>query len=435
MDPRKTELELKIAELQQTLERLQTELTSCGAQDDTFEDEDVSEETVYDVLDEEDIEEVTEMCREWLDDYCEKNVLSMMEPSFHEMMEEELADYLTVHFDGTLDTKYIVELAKDCAFEYFEDNDFLPARSSENITCHTSHDDMTRANCMHPISDVLKRKIESQIEWIRSVPQPAQGTQEWHDFRAKILTASNLWKALGSEKSVASLVAEKCSPPVVFSGARSCEWGKKFERVTADIYSDINKVEVEEFGCIVHKQYDYIGASPDGIVTDPTHPKFGRMLEIKNVVTREIDGIPKKEYWVQTQIQMEVCDLDECDFVETKFECCGEEEFEELGDDYRYKGAIVSYIGEGRQLKHVYSPLHCENVKEWIDTVNTSGYYGVEVCYWYMETFSCTLIKRNHAWFQAAIPKITEVWNTIQVTPKNTEPVAKKSMPFIIKIE
>ena len=43
------------------------------------------------------------------------------------------------------------------------------------------------------------------------------------------------------------------------------------------------------------------------------------MVEIKNVVSREITGIPVTKYWIQTQIQMEVCDLEECDFVETKF--------------------------------------------------------------------------------------------------------------------
>jgi hypothetical protein len=42
------------------------------------------------------------------------------------------------------------------------------------------------------------------------------------------------------------------------------------------------------------------------------------MLEIKNVVSREITGIPKPEYYVQMQLQMEVCDLEECDFLETK---------------------------------------------------------------------------------------------------------------------
>ena len=47
--------------------------------------------------------------------------------------------------------------------------------------------------------------------------------------------------------------------------------------------------------------------------------RYGRLVEIKNIVNREITGIPKKEYWVQMQLQMEVTDLDECDFLETRF--------------------------------------------------------------------------------------------------------------------
>ena len=43
------------------------------------------------------------------------------------------------------------------------------------------------------------------------------------------------------------------------------------------------------------------------------------MLEIKNIVNREITGIPLKAYWVQMQMQMEVCELDKCDFLETRF--------------------------------------------------------------------------------------------------------------------
>ena len=43
------------------------------------------------------------------------------------------------------------------------------------------------------------------------------------------------------------------------------------------------------------------------------------MLEVKNIYNREIRGIPKEEYWIQMQIQMETCDLDICDFLETRF--------------------------------------------------------------------------------------------------------------------
>ena len=39
----------------------------------------------------------------------------------------------------------------------------------------------------------------------------------------------------------------------------------------------------------------------------------------KNPTTRKLSGTPKKEYWIQMQLQMEVWDLDECDFLETVF--------------------------------------------------------------------------------------------------------------------
>ena len=43
-------------------------------------------------------------------------------------------------------------------------------------------------------------------------------------------------------------------------------------------------------GTLLH-QYSFIGASPDGINTDPNNSRYGRMLEIKNIVNREINYI------------------------------------------------------------------------------------------------------------------------------------------------
>jgi hypothetical protein len=33
--------------------------------------------------------------------------------------------------------------------------------------------------------------------------------------------------------------------------------------------------------------------------------------------------------------------------------------------------------------------------------------------YWYLEEFSCVYIPRNREWFEDAIPKIHDIWNTI----------------------
>lgn len=38
----------------------------------------------------------------------------------------------------------------------------------------------------------------------------------------------------------------------------------------------------------------FLGASPDGINIEPNSEKYGVMLEIKNIVNREITGIPKR---------------------------------------------------------------------------------------------------------------------------------------------
>ena len=97
------------------------------------------------------------------------------------------------------------------------------------------------------------------------------------------------------------------------------------------------------------------------------------MLEIKNVVSRKINGIPKKEYWIQMQLQMEVCNLNECDFLETQFkEYETEEEFildggfqqEELkkhkfdstSSYIGIKGIMMCFIENGKPIYH-YAPL------------------------------------------------------------------------------
>ena len=33
--------------------------------------------------------------------------------------------------------------------------------------------------------------------------------------------------------------------------------------------------------------------------------------------------------------------------------------------------------------------------------------------YWYLDEFSCVVVKRNKLWFEAAKPKIFEIWDTI----------------------
>jgi len=185
--------------------------------------------------------------------------------------------------------------------------------------------------------------------------------------------------------------------------------------------------EVGEFGCIQHPKYPFIGASPDGINVDTNSARYGRMLEIKNIYNRDITGVPKEEYWVQTQVQMEVCDLDYCDFMETRIkEYANETAF--YGDPNRdYKGVLLHFIETNtrsstvNQPRYVYMPFDIEMnaaaIQQWIQATREEckprGLVLFHTIYWYLDEYSCVLIPRNRPWFEAALPKIQAVWNTI----------------------
>ena len=118
----------------------------------------------------------------------------------------------------------------------------------------------------------------------------------------------------------------ECGKNVPFPSNAAIDWGVKYEEVAVQIYEYRNSVNVVEYGCIKHPNYDWLGASPDGITDD------GVMLEIKCPSSRAITGVIPSYYWCQVQGQLEVCELDRCDFLECKLKNTWEEEY--LADNY-----------------------------------------------------------------------------------------------------
>jgi len=196
-------------------------------------------------------------------------------------------------------------------------------------------------------------------------------------------------------------------------------WGQKYEPVSVMIYEDMYNTKIEDFGCIKHRKYNFLGASPDGINVDKTNSRFGRMLEIKNIINREIDGIPKKEYWIQMQLQMETCDLDECDFLETKFlEYENEEDFKN-DVETEYKGLILYFSDKGRPI-YKYCPINLyKNEKEymlWEEKMMDlcSEITWIKTIYWKAEIISCVLVQRNKLWFSYNISELENIWRIIE---------------------
>jgi hypothetical protein len=156
------------------------------------------------------------------------------------------------------------------------------------------------------------------------------------------------------------------------------------------------------------------------------------MLEIKNIFNRDITGVPKQEYWIQTQIQMETCDLDECDFVETRFKEYENNNIFFSDTNREYRGIILHFIERpptefnidtelSNSPYYVYMPLDIPlyetNINEWINIqkeemcIHNRVLFSVK--HWYLDEISCVFIPRNKLWFSYAVPHIQQVWETI----------------------
>lgn len=275
-----------------------------------------------------------------------------------------------------------------------------------------------------------KAVITKQINYLKQLPQPEQRTEEWYIFRHNLITASSAWKAFSSEKIKNALIYEKCkeldtSKYNYVNLNAPFHWGNKYEPISIQLYENKFDTKIEDFGCIKDDIYPFLGASPDGINIKKNNDKYGVMLEIKNVVSREITGIPKFDYWIQMQIQMNVCKLDYCDFLETKFvEYETKEEYKKDGIfnksmDGKMKGMIMCFM-EDNKPKYEYPPIDLEEnelIKWENDMMNkneSENTHWLKNIYWKLEVFSCILIKSNKEWFKNAIIILKNLYDIIE---------------------
>lgn len=268
-------------------------------------------------------------------------------------------------------------------------------------------------------------KNSHKIQLLRDKPQPEQRTNEWYETRHNMITASSIGKIFESQSLINSLIYEKCKPLTLTTQTTggALGWGIKYEPISVMFYESLYNCKVEDFGCIQHDNYKFIGASPDGIVVSRDSNRYGRMLEIKNPISRQITGNPKKMYWIQMQMQMEVCNLNECDFLETKFsEYKDEDDFNNDGTFCsstigQLKGIILHFIKDDITF-YEYLPIYStiDEYSKWKDQKIQE--YGVDqlinIIYYKLDHYSCVLVMRNKLWIAYAIPKIQEVWETIE---------------------
>ena len=310
----------------------------------------------------------------------------------------------------------------------FENDIDIEELINETMYCYFMRNNNPRSyNDNRIIKKPNVNKINKLLKYYNTKEQPDQRTSEWYKFRYNGLTASSIWKALDTQANRNCLIYSKCAPLKEHTNSVNINSpfhnGHKYEPLSILVYENKYKTKVGEFGCITHKKYDFLRASPDGINIKADSPYYGRAVEIKNPVSREITGKPKKEYWVQMQIQMEVWDLNECDFLETSFK-----EFETYNDfkenelafnkthDNKLKGVIVM-LNDGIEPIYHYAPItyNEDEFDIWYDKLlkENNELTWIKNIYWYMEKYSCVLVVRNQKWFDYAFPIIKDTWDTI----------------------
>jgi putative phage-type endonuclease len=354
-----------------------------------------------------------------IETYISKNALIYTNPDYQEIIINDILDIFEIQL------YQIYEINHETKEDFKEELNLIIKHAFKTFHRHVVPIRSFKRTFIRKLPNI--EIISKKIAYLKSKPQPEQKTEEWYKFRNNTLTASNIWKAFGSPAVINQLIYEKCNPSTSGKFSNSIDspmhWGNKYEPLSVMVYENKYSTEIGEFGCILHDNYDFIAASPDGINIKESSKRYGRMLEIKNIVNREINGIPKLEYWIQMQIQMEVCDLNECDFLETRFiEYETKEDFDNDGTfnythNNKLKGIIMMF-NKGDTPHYVYPPLKLteDDLEKWEEeTMETySDLVWVKNIYWKLEHISCVLVLRNKEWFNQAITVLNDIWNTIK---------------------
>jgi putative phage-type endonuclease len=216
--------------------------------------------------------------------------------------------------------------------------------------------------------------------------QIEQLTDEWYKTRHNLITASECGSVLEAnpfQKKI-DVLKKKCSPirtdindnPAIF-------WGKKYEHVAFNFYQKLKSIKCYNLGLLIHDDYKWLGASPDGLTED------GKLIEIKCLYNRALSSQIPYYYWIQTQIQMEVCDIDECDFIQIVFR------------EHKNANEMAKYLQKDISHSHGH---------------NT---YKQTSFYWSINEYNIKTIKRDKNWFSNSIYYLKHFYNDILYFRKN----------------
>lgn len=286
------------------------------------------------------------------------------------------------------------------------------------MKCQCSPNMLSAKNILNRIDQI--RSYRHKLLFLKKIPLIEQRSEEWYNLREAMITASDFGDALaidkfGKKTDPKKIYEKKCGyePPQEYNMASIfLKWGVMFEPIATKLYECRNGIKVHEFGLIQNPKHSFLGASPDGI------SDLGVMLEIKCPFKRVItDDSILKQYYYQIQGQLDACNLDECDFLEVRFDKYDnwddfmedyETESECFTNNFNEKGIIIEK-NDGFFLYSPYNANRDEVTKWYRDHIHLAS----DTTFWYMHSFSLKRVYKDNCFIDTMNTQLEEVWNKI----------------------
>ena len=148
-----------------------------------------------------------------------------------------------------------------------------------------------------------------------------QRSKEWFSARKGKLTGSNIGAALGvnpwktPEDLIRQMVREHHGAESEFSGNIATQWGQTHEPMAILDYEMSAGLEIREVGFVTHPEYEWLGASPDGLIGADAVAEikcpFGQR---KKAVPEFKSALDQPHYYAQMQVEMACTGRSVCHF-------------------------------------------------------------------------------------------------------------------------
>ena len=271
-----------------------------------------------------------------------------------------------------------------------------------------------------------------KVKQLKALPQIPQRSQEWFENYGKVLTASEFSALFTMNKRRRDLVYSKSHPnqdsQLNFRHACPTEemnaigWGIRFEPVIKQILETKDKCSVYEPGRIQHPTNTHLAASPDGIIEKAHNSQqLGRLIEIKCPYSREIGKEVPSDYWIQMQIQMEVTDVDECEYIEANLVSRRPRQTDPVDlSGTTYRGCVYllkqkGEDGEPFEYKYLYGAIDSVQMPAIPD-----GYECVETIPWGLKSWHRKILHRDRAWYEGTKVWQEAFWRDVEAAKEGT---------------